>query len=281
MSNQPIGIFDSGYGGLTVMREIVNALPQYDYMYLGDNARTPYGTRSFETVYAYTLECVRYLFERGCRLVILACNTASAKALRNIQQLDLPRLFPGERPGDLPTRRVLGVIRPTAEVIGSYSVAGHVGVLATSGTVTSESYLVEINHFFPRLNVAQEACPMWVPLIENGEHTHPGADYFVYQHLDRLLTRDPYIDTILLACTHYPLLIDKIKAVLPTRIRLVSQGPIVAASLTDYLLRHPDLADQCSQNGTRQFLTTDSPADFSRQASTFWGDEVAAGKVVL
>ncbi|WP_148289363.1 glutamate racemase [Fibrella aestuarina] len=281
MSNQPIGIFDSGYGGLTVMREIVNALPQYDYVYLGDNARTPYGTRSFETVYAYTLECVRHLFERGCRLVILACNTASAKALRNIQQLDLPRLFPGKRPGDLPTRRVLGVIRPTAEVIGGYSVAGHVGVLATSGTVTSESYLVEIEHFFPRLNVAQEACPMWVPLIENGEHTHPGADYFVYQHLDRLLTRDPYIDTILLACTHYPLLIDKIKAVLPTRIRLVSQGPIVAASLADYLLRHPDLAAQCSQTGTRQFLTTDSPTDFSRQASTFWGEPVEAEKVAF
>lgn len=277
----PIGIFDSGYGGLTVMREIVNALPQYDYLYLGDNARTPYGTRSFETVYAYTLDCVQHLFARGCRLVILACNTASAKALRNIQQLDLPRLFPGGTPGTLPTRRVLGVIRPTAEVIGQYSASGHVGVLATSGTVASESYLVEIEHFFPHLTVAQEACPMWVPLIENGEHTRAGADYFVHQHLDRLLTRDPYIDTILLACTHYPLLMDKIRAVLPAPIRVVSQGPIVAASLADYLHRHPDLAAQCSQHGTRQFLTTDSPADFSRQASTFWGEPVEAEKAVV
>jgi glutamate racemase len=275
----PIGIFDSGYGGLTVMRDIVAALPQYDYVYLGDNARTPYGTRSFETVYEYTLECVTYLFGQGCPLVILACNTASAKALRNIQQLDLPTLYPGNVPGNAPARRVLGVIRPTAEVIGRYSTSGHVGVLATNGTVTSGSYLVEIGHFFPNLTVVQEACPMWVPLIENGEHTHAGADYFVYQHLDRLLTRDPYIDTVLLACTHYPLLLDKIKAVLPTQVRVVSQGGIVAVSLADYLRRHPSIEAQCSQNGTRRFLTTDSAADFSRQASTFWGESVAADRV--
>jgi glutamate racemase len=283
-STSPIGIFDSGYGGLTVMREIVNALPQYDYVYLGDNARTPYGTRSFETVYDYTLECVTYLFQQGCPLVILACNTASAKALRNIQQLNLPTMFPGAGPGGpppgtLPSRRVLGVIRPTAEVIGSYSVSGHVGVLATNGTVSSESYLVEIGKFSPGLTVTQEACPMWVPLIENGEHTHAGADYFVYQHLDRLLTRDPYIDTILLACTHYPLLLDKIRAVLPPQVRVVSQGPIVATSLADYLHRHPDLERQCSRGGVRRFLTTDSATDFSRQASTFWGDSVEAEKV--
>jgi glutamate racemase len=280
----PIGIFDSGYGGLTVMREIVQALPQYDYVYLGDNARTPYGTRSFETVYDYTLECVQYLFAQGCQLVVLACNTASAKALRNIQQLDLPRLYPAIAPDLGPTRRVLGVIRPTAEVIGQYSASGHVGVLATKGTVTSESYLVEIGHFFPQLTVIQEACPMWVPLIENGEHRFAGADYFVKQHIDRLLNRDPDIDTLLLACTHYPLLANKIQAVLPTGITLLSQGPIVAASLVDYLTRHPEFAlslEQSTTNGQghRRFLTTDSAHDFSRQASLFWGEPIEAQKV--
>ncbi len=280
----PIGIFDSGYGGLTVMREIVHALPQYDYVYLGDNARTPYGTRSFETVYDYTLECVRHLFAQGCQLVVLACNTASAKALRNIQQLDLTRLYPGLTPDSGPTRRVLGVIRPTAEVIGTYSASGHVGVLATKGTVTSESYMVEIGHFFPELIVTQEACPMWVPLVENGEHRFAGADYFVKQHIDRLLNRDPNIDTLLLACTHYPLLANKIQAVLPTGITLLSQGPIVAASLVDYLARHPEFAlspQQIATNGQgqRRFLTTDSAHDFSRQASLFWGEPIEAEKV--
>ncbi|MBO0933648.1 glutamate racemase [Fibrella aquatilis] len=282
----PIGIFDSGYGGLTVMREIVNALPQHDYVYLGDNARTPYGTRSFETVYDYTLECVQYLFGQGCELVVLACNTASAKALRNIQQLDLPRLYPGPTPESGPSRRVLGVIRPTAEVIGQYSAAGHVGVLATSGTVSSESYLVEIGHFFPELTVTQEACPMWVPLIENGEHRFGGADYFVKQHIDRLLTRDPLIDTLLLACTHYPLLENKIRAILPTGVTLLSQGPIVAASLVDYLARHPEFGlsagpTLAGQPGQRRFLTTDSARDFSRQASLFWGEPIEAEKVVF
>ena len=283
-SYHPIGIFDSGYGGLTVMREIVRALPQYDYVYLGDNARTPYGTRSFETVYNYTLECVQYLFSQGCQLVVLACNTASAKALRNIQQLDLPRLYPGVGPNSGPTRRVLGVIRPTAEVIGAYSASGHVGVLATKGTVTSESYIVEIGHFFPQLTVTQEACPMWVPLIENGEHHFAGADYFVKQHIDRLLNRDPNIDTLLLACTHYPLLANKIQALLPKEITLLSQGPIVAASLVDYLTRHPEFALSPEQipsgkEGYRRFLTTDSAHDFSRQASLFWGEAVEAEKV--
>ncbi|MEZ0539594.1 glutamate racemase [Fibrella arboris] len=277
--HQPIGVFDSGYGGLTVLRELVKALPDYDYLYLGDNARTPYGTRSFETVYEYTLECVTYLFEQGCRLVVVACNTASAKALRNIQQLDLPRLYPG--PGTLPTRRVLGVIRPTAEIIGQYSQTGHVGILATNGTVTSESYLVEIGKFFPELTITQEACPMWVPLIENGESTRPGADYFVKQHLDRIVARDPQIDTVLLACTHYPLLLPKLHAHLPATVRPISQGPIVAQSLIDYLQRHPELAEQCSRQGRRQFLTTDSPAEFSRQASVFWGEAVTAGKVTF
>ena len=295
--NLPIGIFDSGYGGLTVMRAIVNALPQYDYVYLGDNARTPYGTRSFETVYAYTLECVRYLFDQeGCRLVVLACNTASAKALRNIQQLDLPRLYPGESmrgvdtptqsPDVLPTRRVLGVIRPTTEVIGAYSVTGHVGVLATNGTVTSDSYRVEIGHLFPNIILTQEACPMWVPLIENGEHHSSGADYFVQQHIDRILNRDPDIDTLLLACTHYPLLADKIQPLLPTGITLLSQGPIVAASLANYLTRHPEFARKPGpvfngKTGLRRFLTTDSAADFSRQASLFWGEPIQAEKVAF
>lgn len=281
MIHQPIGVFDSGYGGLTVLRELVCALPDYNYLYLGDNARTPYGTRSFETVYDYTLECVTYLFEQGCPLVIVACNTASAKALRNVQQLDLPRLYPGEAPGTLPTRRVLGVIRPTAETIGQYTQTGHVGILATNGTVTSESYLVEIGKFFPELTISQEACPMWVPLIENGESGHPGADYFVKQHLDRLLARDPLIDTLLLACTHYPLLLPKLRAALPATIQPISQGPIVAQSLIDYLNRHPDLAEQCSRQGTRHFLTTDSPTEFSRQASLFWGEPVVAEKIIF
>ena len=271
--NQPIGVFDSGYGGLTVLREIVRKLPQYDYVYLGDNARTPYGTRSFDTVYHYTLECVQHLFDRGCRLVVLACNTASAKALRNIQQLDLPTLAPD--------RRVLGVIRPTTEVIGTYSQTGHVGILATRGTVTSESYVVEIEKFFPDLRVFQEACPMWVPLVENGEYASDGADYFVKQHVDRLLTQSPDIDTVLLACTHYPLLLDKIRQYAPAGTTILSQGGIVADSLADYLLRHPELETQCSRHGQRTFLTTDSTEDFDRQATIFYGEAVQSAHLAL
>ncbi|AQG79634.1 glutamate racemase [Spirosoma montaniterrae] len=283
VENQPIGVFDSGYGGLTVLREIVQKLPQYDYVYLGDNARTPYGTRSFETVYHYTLECVRHLFDRGCRLVILACNTASAKALRNIQQLDLPTLAPGlDGPGlDGPNRRVLGVIRPTTEVIGNYTKTGQVGILATRGTVSSESYVVEIEKFFPELRVFQEACPMWVPLVENGEYDRPGADYFVRQHLDRLLAQSPDIDTLLLACTHYPLLVNKIRQYVPAETTILSQGGIVADSLADYLLRHPEIERQCSQHGQRTFLTTDSTADFDRQATVFYGEAVRSDMLVL
>ena len=272
-TNQPIGVFDSGYGGLTVLREIVRKLPQYDYVYLGDNARTPYGTRSFDTVYHYTLECVQHLFDRGCRLVVLACNTASAKALRNIQQLDLPTLAPD--------RRVLGVIRPTTEVIGTYSQTGHVGILATRGTVTSESYVVEIEKFFPDLRVFQEACPMWVPLVENGEYASDGADYFVKQHVDRLLTQSPDIDTVLLACTHYPLLLDKIRQYAPAGTTILSQGGIVADSLADYLLRHPELETQCSRHGQRTFLTTDSMEDFDRQATIFYGEPVQSAHLAL
>ena len=269
--NQPIGVFDSGYGGLTVLREIVQTIPQYDYLYLGDNARTPYGTRSFDTVYQYTLECVRHLFDRGCRLVILACNTASAKALRNIQQLDLPTIAPD--------RRVLGVIRPTTEVIGRYSETGNVGILATRGTVLSESYVVEIEKFFPELNVYQEACPMWVPLVENGEYNSPGADYFVQKSINQLLAQSPNIDTILLACTHYPLLLPKIRQFAPANMTILSQGGIVANSLADYLTRHPDLERQITQHGKRTFLTTDSTDDFDRQASVFYGEVVRSQRV--
>ncbi|MBD2753863.1 glutamate racemase [Spirosoma validum] len=271
--HQPIGIFDSGYGGLTILREIVRKLPQYDYVYLGDNARTPYGTRSFETVYHYTLECVRHLFDRDCRLVILACNTASAKALRNIQQLDLPSLDSD--------RRVLGVIRPTTEVIGKYSKTGHVGILATRGTVTSESYVVEIEKFFPELTVFQEACPMWVPLVENGEYASDGADYFVRQHIDRLLAQSPAIDTLLLACTHYPLLLNKIRQAAPDNVTILSQGHIVADSLADYLHRHPEIEAQCSKHGERLFLTTDSPGDFDRQATIFYGESIQSAHLAL
>lgn len=263
---QPIGVFDSGYGGLSVLKDFVKLLPEYDYLYLGDNARSPYGTRSFDSVYHYTLECVRYLFERGCRLVILACNTASAKALRTIQQQDLP--------GIDPSRRVLGVIRPTAEIVGNMSHTGHVGVFATAGTVASASYPLEIAKFYPHLNVYQEACPMWVPLVENEEHNSHGADFFVKKHLSRLLAKSRDIDSILLGCTHYPLLINKIKQFLPPHIRLVPQGEIVANSLADYLRRHPEMEAACSRGGRRSFLTTDSPEIFDQRATIFFGEKV-------
>ncbi|AXE19686.1 glutamate racemase [Runella rosea] len=262
----PIGVFDSGYGGLTILRELVKQLPQYDYLYLGDNARAPYGTRSFDTVYHYTLECVKHLFSKGCHLVILACNTASAKALRNIQQLDLPHIAPD--------RRVLGVIRPTTEVIGTFTDTQHIGIFATAGTVLSESYLVEIKKFFPDIHVVQEACPMWVPLIENGEFDSDGADYFVKKHVEHLLAQSPDIDAILLGCTHYPLLIKKIRQFLPASIRIINQAEIVAHSLTDYLQRHPELEAKCSKNGERTFYTTDSTEAFDRQSAVFFGQEV-------
>ncbi|WP_372634015.1 glutamate racemase [Fodinibius sp.] len=262
----PIGIFDSGVGGLTVMKDIVRRLPSYDYLYLGDSARTPYGNRSFESIYRFTLQCVKYLFAQQCHLVILACNTASAKALRTIQQRDLPGLAP--------PKRVLGVIRPTAEVIGLHSDTGHVGVLGTTGTVQSDSYKIEIKQQFPRLSVYQQACPMWVPLVENGEHNHPGADYFVKKYLSQLQQQSATIDTMLLACTHYPLLKPKIHKLLDADISLLSQGPIVAASLQNYLQRHPEIDEHCSQDGTRRFLTTDAPELFDHHAATFFGQTV-------
>jgi glutamate racemase len=270
---QPIGVFDSGYGGLTILKEMVARLPEYDFLYLGDNARTPYGTRSFETVYHYTLECVQHLFDRGCSLVVLACNTASAKALRTIQQQDLPRIAP--------QKRVLGVIRPTAEVIGSYSATGKTGILATAGTVQSESYVIEIRKFFPQMQVFQEACPMWVPLIENNEHNSPGADYFVQQPIQRLLAQDAEIDSILLACTHYPLLLPKIRQFTPSHIQVLSQGQIVAESLAGYLQRHPEIAAACSKNGTHSFYTTDATEDFDNHASTFFGTPVQSQRLIL
>lgn len=269
----PIGIFDSGYGGLTVFRSIAERLPQYDYVYLGDNARAPYGNRSFDTVHEYTLECVEWFFAMGCPLVILACNTASAKALRTIQQQDLQRIAPG--------RRVLGVIRPTAEVIGGYTKTNVVGVLGTKGTVNSGSYKIEINKFYPEVKVQQLACPMWVPLIENGEYNSPGADYFVQQYLDELLTAAPETDTILLACTHYPLLMDKIRKHLPAGIQVVAQGDIVANSLADYLRRHNEIEQAITRNGTTRFYTTDDTVDFDNHASNFFGKGVRSEEVRL
>jgi glutamate racemase len=273
MSKQPIGVFDSGYGGLTVLKEIVAQLPQYDYLYLGDNARAPYGTRSFDTVYQYTLECVKWFFEQGCPLVVLACNTASAKALRSIQQNDLPKI-------DV-SKRVLGVIRPTTEVIGQYTKTNEVGILGTNGTVQSGSYPIEIEKFYPGIKVYQQACPMWVPLIENNEHLSSGADYFVKKQIDNLLEQSASIDTILLACTHYPLLMDKIKAFTPENITVLSQGKIVAEGLANYLQRHPEIEEKCSKNGELNFYTTDSTEDFDSHAAVFYGKAVKSSHLAL
>lgn len=269
---QPIGIFDSGIGGLTVFRSIAEQLPGYDYIYLGDNSRAPYGNRSFNTIHQYTWECVQWLFKQRCPLIILACNTASAKALRTIQQKDMQGLDP--------LKRVLGVIRPTAEVIGDYSETKEIGVLGTSGTVQSESYLIEIQKFFPDLKVYQQACPLWVPLVESGEYEKPGSDYFIQEYLDLLMAQSPNIDTLLLACTHYPLLQDKIKAHLPEGINVVAQGDIVAKSLTDYLQRHPELEQQLSKTGNREFFTTtDDTAEFDHHASRFFSAPVKSSFV--
>lgn len=272
-SSQPIGVFDSGYGGLTVLRELVSRLPQYDYIYLGDNARAPYGNRSFETVYHYTLQSVEWLFRQGCPLVVLACNTASAKALRTIQQVDLPKIAPDNR--------VLGVIRPTTEVVGNFTRSGNVGILATRGTVLSGSYPIEIAKFYPDVRVYQQACPLWVPLIENNEHGKPGADYFVREYIGQLRAQSMAIDTVLLACTHYPLLTEKIAACLPAGTRLIAQGEIVADSLADYLQRHPELEVRLSRQGDRMFFTTDSTEDFDNHARIFYGQDLKSSHVLL
>jgi glutamate racemase len=272
-SSQPIGVFDSGYGGLTVLKSMVEKMPAYDFMYLGDNARAPYGNRSFGTVYQYTRECVQWFFSQGCPLVILACNTSSAKALRTIQQQDLVESGTANR--------VLGVIRPTTEMAGLLSKTGHVGILATSGTVQSESYVLEINKFFPEVKVFQQACPLWVPLIENNEHQSPGADYFIKKYADELMARSPAIDTILLACTHYPLLMEKLRNYFPLSVKLIAQGDIVAESLVKYLKNHPEIDARCSKNGALSFYTTDDNADFDRHGGYFYGNGVKSERVFL
>lgn len=269
----PIGVFDSGYGGLTILRQIRRTMPQYDYLYLGDNARAPYGTRSFDVVYEFTLQAVRYLFSQGCQLVILACNTASAKALRNIQQKDLPKIDP--------LRRVLGVIRPTVEVVGNISKTRHVGIMATPGTIRSRTYELEIAKLSPDIQVTGEACPMWVPLVENEEYDKPGADYFVRQRIDNLLRRDPLIDSIILGCTHYPLLLDKIRQYMPAGIHVIEQGGYVAESLKDYLFRHPEMAERITTGGTARFLTTEQAETFRQKATTFMGETLCAERVCL
>lgn len=269
----PIGIFDSGYGGLTVLRQIRKLMPQYDYLYLGDNARAPYGTRSFEVVYQFTLQAVRQLFQMGCPLVILACNTASAKALRSIQQRDLPLIDP--------SRRVLGVVRPTAECVGDITRSRHIGIMATPGTIRSATYDIEIQKLHPDIHVTGQACPMWVPLIENMEHQSPGADYFVQKYIDELLQRDPLIDTIILGCTHYPLLLDKIRQFTPSHIQLISQGHYVAHSLSDYLRRHPDMAQRLTCEGACRFLTTEQPSAFAESAAAFLGNTIEAEHISL
>ena len=269
----PIGVFDSGFGGLTILRDIRERLPQYDYLYLGDNARAPYGPRSFDIVYRFTLDAVKYLFSRGCRLVILACNTASAKALRSIQQNDLP--------GIDPSRRVLGVIRPTAEIIGQLSRTGHIGVLATGGTVASRSYNLEIEKLHPGFSVATQACPMFVPLVENRETESPAADYFAAKYISSLLEKDRKIDTIILACTHYPLLYDVIRHHTPPEINVVCQGGIVAESLADYMERHPEIADRCTTGGKCTYLTTENPEAFAGLARVFLDEDIEAKHVEL
>ena len=266
MQPGPIGIFDSGYGGLTILQQIRRAMPQYDYIYLGDNARTPYGTRSFEVVYEFTRQAVERLFEMGCHLVILACNTASAKALRSIQQNDLERLDPN--------RRVLGIIRPTVEGIGGMTCTGHVGVLATEGTILSNSYPMEVKKLFPEIEVTGQACPLWVPLVENNEAESSGADYFVKKYIDALLQKDPKIDTVILGCTHYPLLLEKIQTYMPEGIRVICQGEYVAASLKDYLRRHPEMDERCSKGGQCRFYTTESVEKFVNSANLFLNESV-------
>lgn len=269
----PIGIFDSGYGGLTILRQIRGLMPQYDYLYLGDNARAPYGTRSFEVVYEFTLQAVRHLFEMGCHLVILACNTASAKALRTIQQNDLPHIDP--------TRRVLGIIRPTVEALGDITHTNHIGIVATPGTIRSHTYELEIAKSYPNIQVTSEACPMWVPLVENHEFDSPGADYFVQKRIGNLMHHDPEIDTILLGCTHYPLLLDKILKYAPSHVRVIPQGEYVANSLQDYFARHPEMQSRITQGASCHFLTTEDPAMFNESATIFLRQSVKADRIIL
>lgn len=269
----PIGIFDSGYGGLTILNSIRRKLPQYDYLYLGDNARAPYGPRSFNIVYRFTLEAIKHLFSQGCNLIILACNTASAKALRTIQQNDLPNIDP--------SKRVLGVIRPTVEKIGEITHSGNIGILGTSGTVQSKSYDMEIEKLYPDFNVFSQSCPLWVPLVENLEANGDGADYFVKKYISELLSQSKNIDSIILGCTHYPLLLNKIKLYTPSNINIVEQGGIVADSLTDYLSRHPEINEKCSKNGTCTYLTTEDEEKFNEMASVFLEEKIKSKQISL
>lgn len=269
----PIGIFDSGYGGLTILHGVRHLLPEYDYLYLGDNARAPYGPRSFDVVYEFTRQAVIKLFEMGCQLVILGCNTASAKALRTIQQVDLPKLDPN--------RRVLGIIRPTAEVIGQLTTRRHVGVLATEGTIKSESYKLEIQKIYPDIVVSGVACPFWVPLVEYNEADSPGADYFVKKRIDQLMRLDPDIDAIILGCTHYPLLMPKIVKYVTPGVRIIPQGEYVAESLKNYFLRHPEMEQRCSKGGTVEYLTTENPDKFRESAQIFLHEHVDVKNITL
>ena len=269
----PIGVFDSGYGGLTILDKIREVLPEYDYIYLGDNARAPYGTRSFEVVYEFTRQAVNKLFDMGCHLVILACNTASAKALRSIQMNDLPQIDPA--------RRVLGVIRPTVECVGEISKNQHIGVLATAGTIKSESYPLEIHKLFPEIQVSGTACPMWVSLVENNESQDEGADYFIRKYIDQLLSKDPQIDTVILGCTHFPILLPKIRQYIPEHISVIAQGEYVAESLKDYLKRHPEMDAKCTKNGNCQFYTTEAEEKFSESASTFLKQQISVKHITL
>ena len=269
----PIGVFDSGYGGLTILDKIREVLPEYDYIYLGDNARAPYGTRSFEVVYEFTRQAVNKLFDMGCHLVILACNTASAKALRSIQMNYLPQIDPA--------RRVLGVIRPTVECVGEISKNQHIGVLATAGTIKSESYPLEIHKLFPEIQVSGTACPMWVSLVENNESQDEGADYFIRKYIDQLLSKDPQIDTVILGCTHFPILLPKIRQYIPDHISVIAQGEYVAESLKDYLKRHPEMDAKCTKNGNCQFYTTEAEEKFSESASTFLKQQISVKHITL
>lgn len=269
----PIGVFDSGYGGLTVLKEIREKLPEYDFLYLGDNARAPYGSRSFDVIYQYTWQAVQALFDNDCSLVILACNTASAKALRSIQRIKLPESYPD--------KRVLGVIRPSTEELDKHTKTKHVGVLGTEGTIRSNSYEIELAKFAPDLVVNQHACPMWVPLIENNQFDTPGGVYFIQNDLVSILEKDPKIDTILLACTHYPILLEQLQRLLPPHIEVLAQGKIVAESLADYLSRHPEVDAKCSKGGTVRYLTTESAKDFSEKASLLMNDQIEAEHLTL
>ncbi|WP_101689238.1 glutamate racemase [Dysgonomonas massiliensis] len=269
----PIGVFDSGYGGLTILSEIQKLLPQYDFCYLGDNSRAPYGPRSFEIVYQFTKQSVETLFDMGCNLVILACNTASAKALRSIQQLDLPTINPD--------KRVLGVIRPTAEIVGNITKSRHVGIVGTVGTIQSGSYPIEIKKLHPDIQVTGEACPMWVPLVENKKFDSQGADFFINESLDSLFDKDPLIDTLILGCTHYPLLLDKIRQYIPNHVKIISQGEYVAQSLKDYLERHVEMDSVCTKNGQTKYYTTENPDKFSDTAAVFLNKEIIVERIEM